>query len=207
MAEPGRRPLHETIAGTSVTLLRTPSPETWLAAVLADFDAFLLDHAACERKASAMAMHLAAHYRDRSRLVESMVDLACEELDHFRQVYRIARDRGLTLAADEKDEYVNALNALSRRGSEGYFLDRLLLAGIIEARGCERFGLIAEALEKDPLKAFYRQITRSESRHCELFFLLALEYFPAHEVRERQAALLDAEAQIVARLPIRARLH
>ena len=187
--------------------LRTPSPKAWLAAVLADFDTFLLDHAACERKASGMAMHLAAHYRDRSRLVETMVDLACEELDHFRQVYRIARDRGLTLTADEKDEYVNAMNALSRRGSEGYFLDRLLLAGIIEARGCERFGLIAEALEEGRLKTFYRQITRSESRHSELFSLLALEYFSASEVRERQAALLDAEAQIVARLPIRARLH
>lgn len=187
--------------------LRTPSPDAWLAAVLADFDQFLLDHAACERKASGMAMHLAAHYRDRSVLVEAMVDLACEELDHFRQVYRIARDRGLALAADEKDAYVNAMNDLSRRGSEGYFLDRLLLAGIIEARGCERFGLIADALEDDGLKSFYQQITRSESRHSELFCELAREYFPATEVQERHAELLDAEAEIVARLPIRARLH
>ena len=36
--------------------LRTASSKTWLEAVLSDFDTFLLDHAACERKASAMAM-------------------------------------------------------------------------------------------------------------------------------------------------------
>ena len=190
--------------------LHKASPPAWLDAVLADFDAFLLDHAACERKASAMAMHLAAHYRNRQLLVDAMVDLACEELDHFRQVYRIASDRGLVLAADEKDPYVNAMNALSRRGTKdaaGYFLDRLLLAGIVEARGCERFGMIAEALEKGQLKSFYQQIAHSESRHRDLFFGLAREYFPATAVEERQTELLAAEAQIIARLPIRARLH
>jgi tRNA-(ms[2]io[6]A)-hydroxylase len=187
--------------------LRCESPKSWLEAVLADFDTFLLDHAACERKASAMAMHLAAHYRDRPVLVDAMVDLACEELDHFRQVYRIARDRGLELSADEKDEYVNAMNATSRRGSAGYFLDRLLIAGIVEARGCERFGLVAQALGEGSLKSFYLQITRSESRHADLFVELAREYFPESQIEERQALLLDAEAQVVARLPIRAGLH
>ena len=87
------------------------------------------------------------------------------------------------------------------------FLDRLLLAGIVEARGCERFGIIAEALEEGGLKAFYQQIAGSEARHRELFFGLALEYFPLDEVTERQAALLDAEAEILARLPARAALH
>ena len=190
--------------------LRTASSKTWLEAVLSDFDTFLLDHAACERKASAMAMHLAAHYRDRRVLVDAMVELACEELDHFRQVYRLASDRGLVLAADQKDEYVNALNALSRRGgqdSAGYFLDRLLLAAIVEARGCERFGMIADALEEGRLKIFYQQITQSESRHRDLFSSLAREYFPTAEIEERGIALLDAEAQVLARLPIRAGLH
>jgi len=193
-----------------VTSLGSASPKAWMEAVLADFDSFLLDHAACERKASAMAMHLAAHYRDRRALVDAMVDLACEELDHFRQVYRIASERGLELAPDEKDAYVNAVNGLSRKGTrdgEGYFLDRLLLAGIVEARGCERFGMIAEALPEGRLKSFYLQIELSESRHRDLFLGLAGEYFSQSEVAPRQAELLEAEAQIVARLPIRAALH
>ena len=33
-----------------------PSKKEWLEAVMSDFDAFLQDHADCERKASAMAM-------------------------------------------------------------------------------------------------------------------------------------------------------
>ena len=32
--------------------LRTKTPWEWTDVVLADFDAFLVDHAACERKAS-----------------------------------------------------------------------------------------------------------------------------------------------------------
>ena len=52
------------------------SPKEWVEMVLSDFDHFLLDHAACERKASSMAMSLVAHYPDRKDLVESMVALA-----------------------------------------------------------------------------------------------------------------------------------
>ncbi|MCH6579638.1 MAG: hypothetical protein IH802_04660, partial [Nitrospinae bacterium] len=55
-------------------------------------------------------------------------------------------ERGLELAPDDKDPYVNTMNALSRKGThvpEEYLLDRLLLAGIVEARGCERFGMVA----------------------------------------------------------------
>ena len=115
--------------------------------------------------------------------------------------------RGLVLAADEKDPYVNAMNALSRRGSRGYFLGRLLLAGIVEARGCERFGMVAEAPIEDDLKVFYQRIAQSEARHHQLFVALAEEYFPAAEVRARWDELLDREAEIVAGLPARAALH
>ena len=39
--------------------LRTKTPWGWTDVVLADFDAFLVDHAACERKAGALraALH------------------------------------------------------------------------------------------------------------------------------------------------------
>ncbi len=36
--------------------LRVPTPAEWLSVVLDDLDAFLVDHAACERKASATGM-------------------------------------------------------------------------------------------------------------------------------------------------------
>ena len=38
-----------------------------------------------------MAMSMVAHYPDRARLVTEMIDLALEEMNHFRQVYRIMK--------------------------------------------------------------------------------------------------------------------
>ena len=172
-----------------------------------DFDRFLLDHAAAEKKASGMALSMVSHYPDRTRLVAAMTDLAVEEMVHFREVVKLVQSRGLVLGADEKDPYVNAIRALIRQGSDVYLLDRLLTAGVIEARGAERFGLLAEALPEGDLKNFYRSITRSECRHFELFLDLAREYFPADIIESRWQALLETEGQIIRDLPLRAALH
>lgn len=187
--------------------LQSTSSTTWLAAVLADFDTFLQDHANCERKAAAMAMAVVSRFGDREVLVDSMLELAQEELAHFQAVYRLMRARGLPLVAEERDGYVRALRGLARNGREEYMLDTLLIAGVVEARGCERFGMIAEALPEGDLKEFYLDITRSEARHGGLFVRLAKTYHPADVVDERLAALFAAEKDIVAGLPPRAALH
>ena len=187
--------------------LRESTPSQWLAAVLADFDSFLLDHAAAERKASAVALSLIAHYPDRKALVDAMMDLAREELEHFYQVYRHIDARGLTMGADTKDEYVGQMRKLIRNGRDDYFLDRLLISGIVEARGCERFGIIADALRDDTLGSFYRAITDSEARHGDVFTKLAQGYFDLQQVNARIDSLLDSEAGIVSTLKIRAALH
>lgn len=187
--------------------LRARTSPRWLSAVLDDFDSFLLDHAAAERKASAVALSLISHYPDRERLVAAMMDLAREELEHFYQVYRQLRSRGLSLTVDRKDSYVRDLRAQIRNGSENYFLDRLLVAGIVEARGCERFGLVADALCEDALGKFYLAIAESESRHAEIFMDLARAYFPAERIDPRLDALLDAEASILNDLEIHPALH
>lgn len=188
-------------------LLRTASPDAWLEAVMGDFDRFLQDHASAEKKASGMAINLISHYPDRRELVAAMTDLAIEELSHYREVIRLLHQRGLHPGADQRDAYVAALRQTIRKGPDVYLLDQLLLGGIIEARGAERFGLIAEALPEGTLRQFYRAITRSEGRHHELFFDLARRYFPAPVVAERLDELLDAEAGICAALPPRAALH
>jgi tRNA-(ms[2]io[6]A)-hydroxylase len=187
--------------------LRTKTPSEWTDVVLGDFDAFLVDHAACERKASATALKLVSHYSDRTMLVRELIPFAQEELEHYAQVMEIILDRGLATRPDEKDPYVGALMKLINRGPEQYFLDRLLILGIVEARGCERFGMVAEALEPGPLKDFYTDITRSEARHHGLFVRLAREYFPAEVVQQRLDELLDAEAKIVEDLPLRPAVH
>ena len=174
---------------------------------MADFDSFLLDHAAAEKKASGMAMSMLSHYPDRTELVAAMADLAIEELTHYREVVKWIHDRGLVTAADEKDAYVVEFRKAIRNGSEVYLLDRLLTASIIEARGAERFGLVADALEPSPLKKFYQSIARSEQRHYQLFLDLAAIYIDRALIEQRWNELLDIEAEIVKRLPIRAALH
>jgi tRNA-(ms[2]io[6]A)-hydroxylase len=187
--------------------LRVQTSPAWLDAVMADFDSFLQDHASCERKASGTAMRMISHYADRRELVEAMIALAQEELLHFAQVYQLLAARNLILAVDTQDSYVRQLAALVRPRSEEYFLDRLLVAGVIEARGCERFLMLAEHLPPGDIKDFYLEITRSEARHHAIFTHLAKLYFPEDVVQKRLDEILEREAEIVTALPHRAAVH
>ena len=179
----------------------------WLETVMADFNRFLLDHAAAEKKASGMAMSMALHYRDKQRLVSEMVDLSIEELQHFRECVRLLHERGLQLEPDEKDTYVNAMRSFQRQGQAEGLLDRLIVAGVIEARGCERFDLVATALEPGPMQKFYQAISSSEDRHQALFIDLARHYFEPAQVDSRLEEIILREAELVASLPHRAALH
>ena len=185
----------------------TPTSDAWVQAVLEDFDTFLLDHAACERKASAMAMTFIVRYPDRDAILEPMIRLAKEELGHFHQVFGLCRDRGLRFSRDSKDPYVNALLREVRQGRDIEFLDRMVMAGVVEARGHERFARLAEALPPGAMKDFYRGIAQSEARHSGLFFDLAKQFFAEEDVDERVAFFLDKDAQIIAQIPPRPALH
>jgi len=189
--------------------LRFKTPPEWLDVVFGDFDAFLLDHAACERKAAATGMSFVVRYPDKSELIEPLIEFAREELEHFQIMYRIVHARGLILADDYRDPYVNALRGQVRNGGLGMLLDKLLVAGIVEARGCERLFMVAEALkERDsPLAAPYLELARAEARHHGLFFRLARAYFEESVIDERAATLLDYEAELVRSLPHRAAVH
>ena len=189
--------------------LRFKTPPEWLTVVFADFDTFLLDHAACERKAAATGMSFVVRYPDRSALIEPLIEFSREELEHFQIMYRIIHARGLRLADDYKDPYVNALRSQVRNGGEGMLLDKLLVAGIVEARGCERLFMVAEALatRQSPLAEPYLDLARAEARHHGLFFRLARAYFPDSTIEPRASELLDYEAALVQRLPHRAAVH
>jgi len=185
----------------------SPSSNAWLECVLANFDQFLIDHAANERKASSMAMSLVAHYPDKPELVREMVDLALEELTHFKQVIRLMQERGLFMTPDEKDLYVNQMRHHVRGDTEDYFLDRLLSGAVIEARGEERFRQLAAHLEDEKLKVFYIALANSEKGHHRLFQRLALQYFSAKIVDKRLAEWVVIEKSVVENIPVRSRLH
>lgn len=187
--------------------LRSATPAEWVGTALSDFDAFLLDHAACERKASAVGMSFVVRYPDRALLIEPMIAFAREELEHFHQVYRLVEARGLQLTEDTPDAYVNRLMVEVRTGREERFLDRLVVSSVIEARGHERLQIVTDTLEDPQLKAFYQRLTRAEDRHKDLFVDLALHYFSAEQVDERLNFFLDLENEAIQSVPFRSALH
>ena len=188
--------------------LRIQTSQKWLDHILAHFDDFLLDHAACERKASATGMAFVARYPDRSEMLGPMIEFAREELEHFHRVYLEIEKRRLTLPPDYKDEYVQALRAWGRRGDTAGLVDSLLVAGVVEARGCERLKMVADALApSDSLKDMYMDLARAESRHHAFFFRLAKLYGGEEGVKKRASELLDLEAELVSKLPVLARVH
>ncbi|MFT7233967.1 MAG: tRNA-(ms[2]io[6]A)-hydroxylase [Cyclobacteriaceae bacterium] len=190
-----------------VPLCYESSPE-WVEAVMSDFDLFLKDHANCERKASAMAMSFVAKFPDRVEIIPMLIDTAVEELEHFRSVYQIMQKRNLILPHEiGRDVYVKQLVDQCRSGRLERFMDRLLLASVVENRGAERFRLIYENLEDKELKKFYHDLWASEAKHGEIFVEMTLNYFDEKDVFIRLEELNELEGDIISKMPITPALH
>lgn len=188
-------------------VLRCPTPPKWLPLALDHFDEVLCDHAHCEKKAAASALSLISQYGEHATLVARCCSLAQEELRHFRQVHRLIVARGLTLERDKGDPYVQKLLRTMRSGPMERLVDRLLVSSLIEARSCERLGLLGAHLADAKLAAFYQGLAKAEAGHYRLFVRLAEDFAPANDVAARLAELAEAEAAIVMRLPLVPRIH
>lgn len=156
-----------------------------------------------------MAMSFVAKYPDRTEIIPELISTGIEELEHFQQVYGIMRERDIQLAKIiPQDPYIQALLNLCHTDPTRRFLDRLLLASIIECRGAERFRLVSHGLENnDSLSQFYHKLWLSEAKHGNLFVKMALVYFEEEKVCERLNELNQAEGQVVEQLPHRPALH
>jgi len=188
--------------------LGVDSKPEWVQAVMADFDAFLQDHADCERKASAMAMSFVAKYPDRKAIIPELIETGIEELEHFQMVYKVMESRGIDLQHSiGEDPYLKALLKHCHSGREERFMDRLILASLVEVRGAERFKLVAEALQDEELKKFYKMLWVSEAKHGHIYIKMALEYFEESVVYKRLEWWIEKEAEILNNLEIRAALH
>ena len=188
--------------------IAVPSKQEWVDAVMADFPAFLQDHADCERKASAMAMSFVAKYPNRTEIIPELIEIGIEELEHFQQVYELMASKGIQLQHSiGKDPYLDALLKLCHSGRTERFLDRLLIASVVETRGAERFRLISEA-QKDPdLHRFYKILWASEAKHGHVFVKMALNYFEEKQVYDRLEWWVEKEGEIIDNLEIRSALH
>ena len=191
----------------AVLNLVAATPRAWVDLARANLDDILLDHAHCEKKAAGAALRLLFRYPDRAFLQEPLSQLAREELAHFEQVLERLRARGVPFGRQRPSAYAGALHALVRAGEPAHLLDSLLVAALIEARSCERFQLLAEAIDEEDLGAFYRDLLACEARHHQIYLELAGGLLPDARVRGRLSELATAEAEIQARPSRRVRLH
>ena len=196
--------------------LTRPTDPSWIARALADLPALLVDHAHCEMKAASNALAMAARSPDFPVVVRALTALAEEEIRHFRMVLDELDRRGIPLRKPPVDEYAAELRRVAdrrrpRTPSESV-VDRLLVGALIEARSCERFKILAEALRAgggdEALAAFYEDLFAAEARHFRTFVDLAEEVDgdPAR-VRARLDELARAEGELVDRLEARAAIH
>ena len=182
----------------------------WVDAALADVPSLLSDHAHCEKKAAATALALITTYPEYSVLLQPLAHLAQEETRHFFSVMSELTRRGLCLGRDGGDPYAAGLLAVAAPNGPERLRDRLLIAALIEARSCERFGLLASAapqIGEERLARFWASLFEAEARHHSLFINLATEIFGVEKTRTRMAELQVVEADLCRRLPHRAAIH
>jgi len=197
-----------------VLCLTRPTPPRWAEIAADDLDRVLADHAHCEMKAATNALSLATRWPATPRVARALTDLAEEELRHFREVLALLEQRGVELGRPDVDAYAadlrRAANASSDKTPAGSLADRLLVGALIEARSCERFRLLADALcaRGDALASFYEDLFACEARHYKTLVDLAVEVLGDEaRVRERLATIAHAEGDIAARLGARAAIH
>lgn len=192
---------------TPIALPLTPTDPRWLAIALADLEAVHCDHLHCERKAAQSALSLVRGYPQHPRLVEAVARLAHEETSHVIQVSQVLARGHIAPRYDTGDDYAQALRKHVRRQEPGRLLDLLLVFALIEARSAERLDLLAGALPDAETAALYRGLATAEHRHRDTFLGLAADLVDEATYLTRLAELARAEAEVIARLPIRPRIH
>jgi len=188
--------------------LAAPTARDWADRAVAHLDEILLDHAHLEKKAAGTAVTLLFRHPEIEALQGPLAALAREELAHFEGVLRHLARRGVAFRRQKPGRYAGRLHAVVRRDADSALLDTLLVAAVIEARSCERLGLLADALAPvdGELAAWYASLLASEARHHGAYVDLAEQCFPDRGARARLAEIAAAEAALLD-APFEPRLH
>lgn len=189
--------------------LQLPTDPRWVNIVEKNIEEIMTDHAYCEQKAASNAISIVIKFPEKSDLVNAMLELAQEELEHFKMVHEKLVKRGFVLGRERKDEYVNLLYDFMRKGGSRaqQLIDRLLFAAMIEARSCERFKVLSENINDEELRAFYHELMISEANHYTLFLNFARKYSEGEDVEKRWQEWLDYEGQVIRRFGNKETVH
>ena len=190
--------------------LKLPTDPNWVNFAKMKISEILSDHAYCEQKAASTAISMIISFPQYPKLVSAMADLAQEEMSHFKMVHDLIIERGLKLGRERKDYYVINLRSFFPKGGSknDHLIHKLLVAGLIEARSCERFRILSEKLEDIKLRKFYRKLMISEASHYTMFLRLARHYGNSREqVDMKWENLLDYEAELINTLGDKESIH
>lgn len=189
--------------------LRLPTDPRWVNLVEKNIEEILTDHAYCEQKAASNAISCIVKFPEYPDLVDEMVRICREEMEHFGQVHQELLKRGLQLGRERKDDYVHDLSGFIMKGGsrQQQFVDRMLFAAMIEARSCERFRMLSEEISDEGLRAFYRSLMESEAEHYTTFISFARKYGKEVDVDKRWQEFLDFEATLMAKYGKKETMH
>lgn len=187
--------------------LAQPTDDGWFARIAPHLDTILVDHCHLEKRAASNALNLIFRYTGREGLARELSDVVKEEMDHFTLMLDLLERRGVDFDRLPPSKYATKLAEAVRKQEPWALLDKLLVAGLIEARSAERFKILGDNLDDEELAAFYRELFISEARHHTLYTNLARRFFDASVVRERLAELAEHEAIAVTQSGAEPRLH
>jgi tRNA-(ms[2]io[6]A)-hydroxylase len=193
--------------------LKYQTPPEWAEQVLRAPLELLNDHAHLEKKAAANALELLNRWpepRPPENWVAAMTAVARDEVEHLAVVCRLLARRGGRLTKQHSNPYAAALRKLVRQGEgPAELVDRLLVSSLIEARSCERFKLLGDAVgDTDAdLRKLYKGLWASEHGHYLSFLQLARQLLPECEVDHRWAQLLRLEADLIQAQSAGPRMH
>jgi tRNA-(ms[2]io[6]A)-hydroxylase len=189
--------------------LKLPTDPRWVNIVEKNIEEILTDHAYCEQKATTNAINLIVHFPEYPDLVDAMLDLAKEELEHFNMVHVKIKARGFVLGRERRDEYVFELNNFIRKGYQRHhvLVDKLLFSALVEARSCERFKVLSENINDEDLREFYRELMISEANHYTMFIKMAKKYANGIDVDKRWQEFLDYEADVIKKYGNKETIH
>jgi tRNA-(ms[2]io[6]A)-hydroxylase len=178
-------------------LFREKIPADWLPKVLSNVPAVLVDHAHLERKAATSALNL-EKYRDLFPRVEELNAIAIEELQHFQLVLDLLKRRGIPFGQPYPSPWIAGLMKSVRNGQRHQVIDHLICCSLIEGRSCEKFQVLATALQPSDaeLASFYHGLVESEGNHYATYWLMAKAIDEAEAAR-RLDFYLDLDAQLI----------
>ena len=187
--------------------LLSETTRSWVRSAERDLDALLIDHAHCEKKAAGVAVNLIFSYIEFPVFASQLAEIGEEELQHFRAVLDLLRQRGIAIRGQPPSSYGKRLAALIRKEEPSRAVDRCLVAALIEARSCDRFTALSQHLEDADLRAFFARLLESEARHYGVYINLAEIFAPKSIIRRRFEELRRDEARIISLGDELVRLH